>query len=91
MTPYGCRGIVGDKSDAAFELLSEIWDEAMRVIKPYFHKWHETDMVIWDNHRVLHEATGCNPDEYRLVHRTTIKGDYGHGRWEAGSTAGGLS
>ena len=82
MTPYGCRGIVGDKSDAAFELLSEIWDEAMRVIKPYFHEWHETDMVIWDNHRVLHYATGCNPDEYRLVHRTTIKGDYGHGRWE---------
>jgi taurine dioxygenase len=82
MTPYGCRGMVGDKSDAAFKLLAEIWDEAMRVIKPYFHEWHETDMVIWDNHRVLHHATGCNPDEYRLVHRTTIKGDYGHGRWE---------
>ncbi len=82
MTPYGCRGIVGDKSDKAFELLAEIWDEAMRVIKPYFHEWHETDMVVWDNHRVLHEATGCNPEEYRLVHRTTIKGDYGHGRWE---------
>jgi taurine dioxygenase len=81
MTPYGCRGIVGDTSDAAFELLSEIWEEAMRVIEPYYHEWNANDMVIWDNHRVLHEATGCNPDEYRLVHRTTIKGDYGHGRW----------
>lgn len=82
MTPYGCRGILGDRSDAAFELCQEIWDEAMRVNKPYVHKWQDGDMVIWDNHRVLHEATGCNPDNERLVHRTTIKGDYGYGRWE---------
>jgi taurine dioxygenase len=85
MTPYGCQGIEGDRSDAAFALLSEIWDEAMRVIRPYYHAWHPTDMVIWDNWRVLHEACGCNPDEERVVHRTTIKGDYGHGRWDAPS------
>lgn len=82
MTPYGCRGIEGDRSDAAFELLSEIWEEAMRVAVPYFHAWHETDMVIWDNWRVLHEATGSNPLEERVVHRTTIKGDYGLGKFE---------
>jgi taurine dioxygenase len=83
MTPYGCQGIEGAKGDpAAFALLSEIWEEAMRVIKPYFHQWHETDMVLWDNWRVLHEACGCNPDEERIVHRTTIKGDYGLGRFE---------
>jgi taurine dioxygenase len=83
MTPYGCRGIEGAKMDpAAFALLAEIWDEAMRVIKPYFHAWKETDMVLWDNWRVLHEACGCNPDEERIVHRTTIKGDYGLGRFE---------
>jgi len=82
MTPYGCRGLEGDRSDAAFELMAEIWEEAMRVIKPYYHEWHETDMVVWDNWRVLHEATGSNPNEERVVHRTTIKGDYGLGRWE---------
>jgi len=82
MTPYGCRGIEGDRSDAAFELLAEIWDEAMRAIKPYYHEWEAGDMVIWHNHRVLHHATGCNPEEERIVHRTTIKGDYGLGRWE---------
>jgi len=82
MTPYGCRGLVGDRSDAAFKAMAEVWDEAMRVVKPYFHEWHETDMVIWDNWRVLHEACGSNPNEERIVHRTTIKGDYGHGRWE---------
>jgi taurine dioxygenase len=83
MTGYGCQGIVGAKGDpAAFALLDEIWQEAMRVIKPYFHEWHPTDMVLWDNWRVLHEACGCNPEEERIVHRTTIKGDYGLGRFE---------
>ncbi len=82
MTPYGCRGIEGDRSDAAFKLLSEIWEEAMRVATPYFHEWHETDMVVWDNWRVLHEATGSSPQEERVVHRTTIKGDYGLGKFE---------
>lgn len=83
MTPYGCRGIEGAKMDPkAFELLSEIWAEAERVMKPYFHQWHPTDMVLWDNWRVLHQACGCNPDELRIVHRTTIKGDYGLGRFE---------
>jgi len=82
MCPYGCQGIEGDRSDEAFKLLEEIWDEAMRVIKPYYHEWEETDMVAWDNLRVLHEACGCNPEEERTVHRTTIKGDYGLGRFE---------
>ncbi len=82
MCPYGNRGLVGDRSDAAFERMAEVWDEAMRVIKPYYHAWEPDDMVIWDNWRVLHEACGSNPDEERVVHRTTIKGDYGFGRWE---------
>lgn len=83
MTPYGCRGIEGDRSDKAFELLAEIWDEAMRVMRPYHHQWKETDMVVWDNWRMLHEACGCNPEDERIVHRTTIEGDYGLGRFEA--------
>jgi len=41
-------------------------------------------MVIWDNHRMLHRGTGSSPDELRVLHRTTIKGDYGLGRWEEG-------
>ena len=82
MTGYGCRGCNGDKSDAVFPMLEEIWQEAMRVIKPYYHSWKPNDMVIWDNWRVLHEATGCPPHIERVVHRTTIKGDYGLGRFE---------
>jgi len=84
LCPYGCRGIEGDRSDAAFALLAELWNEAERVMKVYYHEWEQGDMVIWDNTRVLHEATGSNPDEQREIHRTTIKGgDYHLGRWEA--------
>jgi len=82
MTPYGAQGIEGDESAEAIALLSGIWDEAMRVIKPYHHAWKAADMVIWDNWRILHEACGCDPNEERIVHRTTIKGDYGLGRFE---------
>ena len=82
MTGYGCRGLVGDRSDAAFEAMDEVWREAMRVVKPYYHTWQAGDMVIWDNWRTLHQACGCPPGMERIVHRTTIKGDYGLGRWE---------
>ena len=82
MCPYGCRGIEGDRSDEAFEQLEEVWNEAERVMKAYYHEWEEGDMVIWDNTRVLHEATGSNPEEEREIHRTTIKGPLCHGWWE---------
>lgn len=37
MCPYGCRGIEGDRSDAAFALLAEIRAEAERGGSD---KWH---------------------------------------------------
>jgi hypothetical protein len=41
---------------------------------------------FWGAHvrsdRMLHEVCGCNPKLDRIMHRTTIKGDYGLGRWE---------
>ena len=82
MCPYGCRGLEGDRSDAAFDRLARVWAEAERVMKVYYHAWEPGDMVIWDNTRVLHEATGSNPEELREIHRTTIKGPLCHGWWE---------
>ncbi|KHK90210.1 TauD/TfdA dioxygenase family protein [Novosphingobium malaysiense] len=82
MCAYGCRGLEGDRSDEAFARLEEVWKEAERVMKVYYHEWEPGDMVVWDNTRVLHEATGSNPDEPREIHRTTIKGPLCHGWWE---------
>ena len=54
----------------------------------YWHEWKLTDMLIWDNSRVLHAVEGCDPKYPRRVHRTTIRGDYGLGRFEGGKKIG---
>lgn len=84
LSPYGCRGILGMETEEGNELLRSLWDEVEAAIKPYYHSWKPTDMVVWDNWRTLHQACGCDPEDERVMHRTTIKGDYGFGRWEDG-------
>ncbi len=83
MTPYGCRGIVGNETPAGNLLLAEIWQDVENSMKPYYHAWKPTDMLVWDNWRMLHAACGCDPKYDRIMHRTTIAGDYGLGRWES--------
>jgi len=67
------------EGDAIFE---EALQDLHRKVNPYWHDWKLTDMVVWDNHRVLHAVEGCDPKYERRMHRTTIKGDYGLGRFE---------
>jgi len=54
----------------------------------YWHQWKPTDMVIWDNWRMLHAVEGCDPKYERQTVRTTIKGDYGLGYFEDGKKIG---
>jgi len=82
LSPYGARGILGMETPEGNELLRQIWDATEAAIKPYYHSWKPTDMLVWDNWRMLHEACGVDPQFDRVMHRTTIKGDYGLGRWE---------
>jgi taurine dioxygenase len=37
-------------------------------------------MVLWDNWRAMHCATGTPPGVARVIHRTTIMGDATLGR-----------
>ncbi len=69
-------------------LLEQALQEMYRAITPYWHEWNTTDLLIWDNHRVLHAVEGCDPKYERRMHRTTIKGDYGLGRFEGGKKIG---
>ena len=82
MCPYGTRGIEGMVWEDALPLMQQVWPEIERSMKIYTHQWRPGDMLLWDNWRVLHEALGCDPKYDRVMHRTTIKGDYGLGRWE---------
>lgn len=82
VSPWMAEGIEGDETPAGDELLEAVCREMLANIKPYFHDWRPTDMVIWDNVRMLHAVSGHDPDEPRVMHRTTIEGDYGLGYFE---------
>lgn len=84
VSSYMAQGLVGAEGAAGDELLEEICQaiNALAETCSYHHKWRPDDMVIWDNLRMLHCVSGNDPEEERLMYRTTISGDYGHGRWE---------
>jgi taurine dioxygenase len=79
---YMAVGLEGHEDREGDELLQAVCMDIRDKVRPYIHKWKPSDMVIWDNWRMLHEALGVDPKYPRCVHRTTIKGDYGLGYWE---------
>ena len=78
------KGIEGREGPDGDALLAAVGDEIVEAAKglSYFHHWQPTDMVIWDNWRMLHSVSGMSPEHARGMHRTTIAGDYGLGRFE---------
>jgi taurine dioxygenase len=84
---YMAEGIVGMENDEGDSLLEEVCQTINRLGDScsYHHKWRDGDMVVWDNTRMLHCVSGSDPDQLRVMYRTTIKGDYGLGRWEGGA------
>jgi taurine dioxygenase len=84
VSPWMAKGLEGRDDATAEQLLTEVCDEIVEAAKglSYFHRWTPTDMVIWDNLRVLHSVSGSEPEDGRCMHRTTIAGDYGLGRFE---------
>ncbi|MCP5396732.1 MAG: TauD/TfdA family dioxygenase [Sphingomonadaceae bacterium] len=65
-------GIEGMADEEAFKLLVELlaWQTDERFI--YRHRWEAGTLVMWDNRRVLHRATGGYEGHRRELHRTTI-------------------
>ena len=85
VSPWMAKGIAGMDDDEADRLLLDVCDEILAAAEDlsYFHQWEPGHMVIWDNWRVLHAVSGMPPEHPRCMHRTTIKGDYGLGSFEA--------
>jgi taurine dioxygenase len=67
-------------NDEAIELLERLVAHTRKPEFHYFHQWREGDMVLWDNWRAMHCATGTPPGVERVIHRTTIEGDATLGR-----------
>jgi taurine dioxygenase len=76
-SPCYAVGIEGMADDEADELLTMLSDHCATAAEgAYFHDWQVHDLVAWDNWRMLHQAEGCPATETRLMHRTSIAGDY---------------
>jgi len=67
-------------NDEAIELLQRLVEHTRKPEFHYFHRWEPGDMVLWDNWRAMHCATGTRPGVKRVIHRTTIMGDATLGR-----------
>jgi taurine dioxygenase len=76
VTPH----IAGLSNDEAIELLERLVEHTRRPEFHYFHQWREGDMILWDNWRAMHCATGTRSGVERVIHRTTIAGDTTLGR-----------
>jgi taurine dioxygenase len=70
----------GLSNDEAVDLLQELVDHIRQPQFHYFHRWEPGDLILWDNWRVMHCATGVKPGTARVIHRTTIMGDSTLGR-----------
>jgi taurine dioxygenase len=88
VSPWMSVGIEGAETPEGDELLEAVCQElaAHAEANAYAHAWNTTDMLIWDNWRVLHRVSGMDPKHTRHMQRTTIKGDYGLGYFEHGAT-----
>jgi taurine dioxygenase len=80
--PWMAFGIHGHENREGDALLTAVWDAMLKTMKPYTHAWKPSDMLIWDNTRMIHQARGCHPKYERIMYRTTIQGDYGLGVFE---------
>ncbi len=89
VSPWMAKGIEGREPAEADALLFAVSDEIVAAAQQlaYFHRWQPTDMLVWDNWRCLHSVSGMDPEHTRCMHRTTIEGDYGLGRFEASPSA----
>lgn len=90
ISPWMSEGIEGEETGEGDALLGEVCDTINRLASAhsYHHAWKPDEMLIWDNWRMLHCVSGHDPSLGRTMQRTTIKGDYGLGRFEGGAKGG---
>lgn len=79
-SPWFALGIEGMDQDDSDRILHRVAEVMIDERQAYVHEWKPGDMVLWDNWRILHSARGVPQGVARHMQRTTIAGDYGHGR-----------
>lgn len=67
--------IEGLDDRAARQLIEELTAFAAQPKYMYRHVWEPHDVVMWDNRCTVHAVTPHDPNERRVMHRTTIVGN----------------
>ncbi len=67
--------IVGHPIPHGRSLLIRLQEWAAQPAFSYRHEWQEGDLVIWDNHGLMHRVVPYDVDSGRTMHRTTLKGE----------------
>lgn len=75
VSPWMAAGIDGQDNARGRRLLEAVSQELSRLAQSiaYFHQWRPTDMLLWDNLRMVHSVSGCDPAFRRVMYRTTIE------------------
>ena len=66
--------VEGLSSADARQLIRDLTDFAGQTRFVYRHRWSPDDVVLWDNRCTMHQVTPHDPQERRVMHRTTIVG-----------------
>jgi taurine dioxygenase len=74
VSPMFTRSIVGLSAEAGRALLDELIAFATQERFAYLHRWTKGDLVVWDNWKTMHTATGHPKRFRRRVLRSTIRG-----------------
>lgn len=67
--------IIGMSSEESEKLLDELVAFACQPPRIYHHHWAAGDTVIWDNRRLMHQATPWPFDQARRMWHSRIAGD----------------
>lgn len=73
--PLFLHGIYAMENAEGDALLQELVDHVTSAEFTYWHEWELTDMILWDNWRMIHSTRGNKPEYKRKIQRTTIRGD----------------
>lgn len=75
VNPVYTLGIEGMTEPEGAELLGFLYRHMTGEAFLYRHRWRRNMLTMWDNRRLLHNATGGYDGHRRVMHRTTVAGE----------------
>ena len=75
ISPIYNNAIEGMGDAEAMDLIAELAEFAGQERFVFRHQWSTDDIVMWDNRCTMHYVTPHDPQERRVMHRTTIAGE----------------